>query len=227
MGKIKCCLLLAFMLAAVGLQAQETVGEDRLTLTGTVVDRYSNEPMPWCILRFMQDSVTRATVVTDRDGQFVLEGIPAGTYSLHAMVHGRSLHQADLLLNQSANLAIAIDTVRLVNLRPVNIRQPRNMLGSSLITSTHDLRLWGFTAGYRDANASVAVPPDAHGNLDTGVSDGLMFDSHIPWQAQHAYLTGKLGTMLLTPPIWELVPDRVIPAAQKEKEGEKEDTAIR
>ena len=226
MGRIKYGILLVMMLAAAGLWAQEPV-EERLTLTGTVYDRYSNEPLPWCILRFMQDSMTRAMVVTDRDGQFVLEGIPAGTYSLHAMVHGRSLHQADLVLNQSANLSIAIDTVRLVNLRPVTIRQPKNMLGPSLITSTHDLRLWGFTAGYRDANASVAVPPDAHGNLDTGVSDGLMFDPHIPWQAQQAYLTGKLGTMLLTPPIWELVPDRVIPAVQKEKEGEKEDTATR
>lgn len=211
MKRIKCCLLLAVMLTALGLRAQEPVGE-RLTLTGIVVDRYSGEPRPWCILRFVQDSVTRAMVVTDREGQFVLDSLPAGTYSLHAMIHGQNLHQTDLVLNQSANLSIAIDTVRLVNLRPVTVTGAKSKLGSSLITSVHDLRLWGFTAGYRNGNASVALPYDAHGNLDAGPDCFSMFDIHMPWQAQQAYTTGSLGTRLLTPPIWELVPDRVIPA---------------
>ena len=94
------------------------------------------------------------------------------------------------------------------------------MLGSLQITSKYDPRLWSLSGGYRDANASVALPPDAHGNSDAGpegderlgLPDAPLFPASMPWQIQVAYMSGMLGHRMMTPPIWEVVPDRVIKA---------------
>ena len=134
-------------------------------------------------------------------------GCPYGLYDL----------RYGLVLNDNAYLTVAVDTIKLVTLKAITIVAAKHMLGSLQVTSRYDKRLWGFTAGYRDANASVAMPPDAHGNSDAGEDGGAcgdgpvgtpLFDPALPWQAVNAIVTGKLGTMLLTPPIWELVPDR-------------------
>ena len=94
------------------------------------------------------------------------------------------------------------------------------MLGRRQITSKYDPRLWSLSGGYRDANASVALPPDAHGNSDAGpegderlgLPDAPLFPASMPWQIQVAYMSGMLGHRMMTPPIWEVVPDRVVKA---------------
>ena len=133
---------------------------------------------------------------------------------------GLLFHQADLDLHENAYLTVAVDTIKLITLKAITVVATKHMLGSMQITSIHDRRLWGFNGGYRDANASVALPPDAHGNSDAGpegderlgLPDAPLFPASMPWQIQVAYMSGMLGHRMMTPPIWEVVPDRVVKA---------------
>ena len=221
MNKLRLFLaIIAFVAVAGQVAAQEADEGDSVFLTGTVLNRHTQEPVPWCIMRFAQEGQTKATVVSDGEGYFELNGLPAGTYALHAMVHGRSLYQADLTLSGVAHLSIAIDTIAQVMLKTVEVVASKHLLGPHLIQSVDNRRLWGFTAGYRDGNASVQLPPDAHGNIDDGPAEdeglglprGPVFSASMPWQVQMAYITGKLGSSLYSGPIWTLVPDVYHPA---------------
>ena len=215
--------IVGFMLAVLMLlpckeAVAQTVDEgDSVMLTGVVVNHHTSMPYPYCLMHFVQEGKTVAEVVTEADGTFSTGMLPTGSYELHLKLKGLLFHQADLVLNDNAYLTVAVDTIKLVTLKAITVVAAKHMLGSLQVTSRYDKRLWGFTAGYRDANASVAMPPDAHGNSDAGEDGGAcgdgpvgtpLFDPALPWQAVNAIVTGKLGTMLLTPPIWELVPDR-------------------
>lgn len=206
-----------FYLTPFTLQAQTGEEADSVMLTGVVVNHHTARPYAHCLMHFVQEGKTVAEVVTESDGSFATGMLPVGNYELHVKLKGLMFHQADLVLNDNAYLTVAVDTIKLVTLKAITIVAAKHMLGSLQVTSRYDKRLWGFTAGYRDANASVAMPPDAHGNSDAGEDGGAcgdgpvgtpLFDPALPWQAVNAIVTGKLGTMLLTPPIWELVPDR-------------------
>lgn len=198
---------------ALPLAAQDAPDEvDSVSLTGTVVNLHSGRIYPNCYLRFVSHGKTVAETTTDSEGSFSIAALPVDTVELHARVKGLLFHQADLVLNENAYLTVSIDTIRLVNLKAVTITAMRHMLGSLLITSTHDRRLWGLNAGYRNGNSSVALPPDAHDNSDAGMDDGMLFPALMPWKVQVAYTTGRFGTTFLTPPIWEVVPDVYHPA---------------
>lgn len=203
---------MALMAVAGQVTAQELDEVDSVFLTGTVLNRHTQEPVPWCIMRFTQEGQTKATVVSDGEGYFELNGLPAGTYALHTVVHGRTLYQADLTLSGVAHLSIAIDTIAQVMLKTIEVVASKHLLGPHLIKSVNNRRLWGFNAGYRDANASVAMPADAHGNPDDGPDGAPMFPCGMPMKAQAAYITGQLGSSFLSGPIWTLVPDVYHPA---------------
>ena len=188
------------------VQAQEEI--DSVMLTGVVINNDTRKPYPDCTLRFVQDSQIVVETRSDWDGNFVIPAMPTGNYELYVKVKHFTMHQADLTLDGTAHLTVAVDTIMFRTLKAVTVTAAKHMLGPLQITSRHDKRLWGLTSGYRDANASVALPPDAHGNSDAGADDGLVFPLGMPWQVQMAYMTGKLGTRLITGPIWELVPDR-------------------
>ncbi len=197
------------LLVSTAVWAQEA---DSVTLTGIVKNLHSGKPQPHCILSLRQNDTTVATALTDEGGEFVLPSIPAGSYTLFVKLHGLSFYQSDMDLGRSADLSISIDTMRVMQLKTVVITAMKHMLGTLQITSVHDKRLWGFTAGYRDANASIAFAPDAHGNIDatenqdaqTGEAKyGPVFDPRIPGKVVAALVTGKLGTSLLTPPFFE------------------------
>lgn len=165
-----------------------------------------------CLMWFMQEGERVAEVTTESDGSFATGMLPVGRYELHVKLKGLMFHQADLVLKDNAYLRVAVDTIKLVTLKAITVVAAKHMLGKLQIASRHDTRLWGFTAGYRDGNANVALPPDAHGNSDDGPDGAPLFPVGMPWQVQAAYLTGKLGSMLMTGPIWELVPDVYHPA---------------
>lgn len=189
------------------VQAQDET--DSVMLSGVVIYNDSRRPYPDCQLFFLQDSMVVAETVSDSDGTFFIPSMPTGNYKLYVKVKHFTMHQADLTIDGIAHLTVAVDTVVFRTLKAVTVNAAKYLLGPLLITSRHDKRLWGLTSGYRDANASVALPPDAHGNSDAGADDGLVFPLGMPWQVQMAYMTGKLGTRLITGPIWELVPDKV------------------
>lgn len=210
---------LAMVASAVG--AQEV---DSVILTGRVINHHSHRIYPNCYMRFVQDGRTVAETKTDSVGEFIVAALPMGRVELHVRLKGILFHQADFDLYENANLTVAVDTIKLVTLKAITVVATKHMLGSLQITSRYDRRLWGFTAGYRDANANVAMPPDAHGNSDAGegvegtgsdkdeVLGTPLFDPNMPWKFQQAIVMGQLGSMLLAPPIWELVPDRVVKA---------------
>lgn len=207
---------LAMVASAVG--AQEV---DSVILTGRVINHHSHRIYPNCYMRFVQDGRTVAETKTDSVGEFIVAALPMGRVELHVRLKGILFHQADFDLYENANLTVAVDTIKLVTLKAITVVATKHMLGSLQITSRYDRRLWGFNDGYRDANANVAMPPDAHGNSDDGEDGGVgedgpvgtpLFDPAMPWQIIYSIITGRLGTMLSTPPIWELVPDRVVKA---------------
>ena len=218
-------LAAAFLLAVQGVDAQQAAAEvDSVMLAGKVVNHHSHRIYRNCYMRFVQEGRTVAETVTDTAGEFVVAALPVGRVELHVKLKGLLFHQADLDLHENAYLTVAVDTIKLITLNAITVVATKHMLGSLQITSRYDRRLWGFTAGYRDANASVAMPPDAHGNSDAGegvegtgsdqdeVLGTPLFDPRMPWKFQQAIVMGQLGSMLLTPPIWEVVPDRVVKA---------------
>ena len=208
-------LAAAFLLAVQGAGAQQEAAEvDSVVLAGKVVNHHSHRIYRNCYMRFVQDGRTVAETTTDSVGEFMVAALPVGRVELHVRLKGILFHQADFDLYENANLTVAVDTIKLVTLKAITVVATKHMLGSLQITSRHDRRLWGFTSGYRNANASVAMPPDAHGNSDAGDADfgTPLFDPLMPWQMQQAIVTGTLGSTLMTPPIWEVVPDRVIKA---------------
>ena len=211
----------AFLLAVQGAGAQQEAAEvDSVMLAGKVVNHHSHRIYPNCYMRFVQQGRTVAETVTDTAGEFVVAALPVGRVELHVRLKGLLFHQADLDLHENAYLTVAVDTIKLITLKAITVVATKHMLGSMQITSRYDRRLWGFTAGYRDANASVALPPDAHGNSDAGpegderlgLPDAPLFPASMPWQIQVAFMSGMLGHRMMTPPIWEVVPDRVIKA---------------
>lgn len=221
MKKVAFLFAAALVLAVSAVGAQELVAEvDSVMLTGRVVNHHTHHIYPNCYMRFVQDGRTVAETTTDGDGEFVVSALPMGRVELHVKLKGLLLHQADFDLYENADLTVAVDTIKLVTLKAITVVAAKHMLGSLQIKSRYDRRLWGFTSGYRDANASVAMPPDAHGNSDAGpegderlgLLDAPLFPASMPWQIQVAYMSGMLGHRMMTPPIWEVVPDRVIKA---------------
>lgn len=225
MKVLRIIVVAALVMVASAVGAQEPVAEvDSVILTGRVINHHSHRIYPNCYMRFVQDGRTVAETTTDSVGEFIVAALPMGRVELHVRLKGILFHQADFDLYENANLTVAVDTIKLVTLKAITVVATKHMLGSLQITSRYDRRLWGFTAGYRDANASVAMPPDAHGNSDAGegvegtgsdqdeVLGTPLFDPRMPWKFQQAIVMGQLGSMLLTPPIWELAPDRVVKA---------------
>lgn len=220
MKKVAFLFAAALVLAVSAVGAQEPVAEvDSVMLTGRVVNHHTHHIYPNCYMRFVQDGRTVVETTTDGDGEFVVSALPMGRVELHVKLKGLLLHQADFDLYENADLTVAVDTIKLVTLKAITVVAAKHMLGSLQIKSRHDRRLWGFNGGYRDANAVVAMPPDAHGNSDAGEDGGVgddgpvgtpLFDPAMPWQIRVAMVTGRLGTSLMTPPIWEVVPDRVV-----------------
>ena len=214
-------LAAAFLLAVQGAGAQqEAAAVDSVMLAGKVVNHHSHRIYRNCYMRFVQQGRTVAETVTDTVGEFVVAALPVGRVELHVKLKGLLFHQADLDLHENAYLTVAVDTIKLITLKAITVVATKHMLGSRQITSKYDPRLWSLSGGYRDANASVALPPDAHGNSDAGpegderlgLPDAPLFPASMPWQIQVAYMSGMLGHRMMTPPIWEVVPDRVIKA---------------
>lgn len=191
----------------------DTVEVDTLYFNGCVRNLQTGQPQPFSLLCFVQDSQVVAQVRCDAEGRFDGLVLAAGDYFLFVNVHGLTVYSADLRLSESGYLNLQVDTVRLVALKTLTVEGMRHMLGSLLISSPHDLRLWGMNAGYRNASASVQLPVDAHGNLDVDATTGLMFDPGLPQRLQRYYVGGSFYTFL-SGPIWMLEPDRVIPASK-------------
>ncbi|MBR4506245.1 MAG: carboxypeptidase regulatory-like domain-containing protein [Bacteroidales bacterium] len=211
-------ILIALLMTGIQVSAQLADEGDSVMLSGIVVNHHTNQPYPYCQVRLVGIDSSAYETKTEADGTFATGMLPTGRYALHVRLKGIMYHHADLDLQENAFLNVAIDTVRLITLKTITIVAAKHMLGNLQITSRHDTRLWSFTDGNRDANASVAMPPDAHGNSDAGEPGGdgpvgtPLFHPAMPWRVRAAIMTGRLGSTLYSGPIWTLVPDVKHPA---------------
>ena len=222
MNGLRMSLVVAALLVIAGRATAQNVDEgDSVMVTGVVVNHHTGRPYPHSLMSFVGSDSSVFEVTTDADGMFSTGMLPTGRYALHVRLKGIMYHHADLDLQENAFLNVAIDTIRLITLKAITIVAAKHMLGSLQITSRHDKRLWGFNDGFRNANASVAMPPDAHGNSDAGEDGGAcgdgpvgtpLFDPMMPSKVRVAIITGRLGSSLYSGPIWTLVPDVKHPA---------------
>ena len=151
---------------------QAAVDTGSVLVLGSVVNRLSGEPEPYCTVQFLRGTDTAATVLCDGEGLFELDGLPTGSYGLSVTLRGVTLYQADLVLNDNALLYISVitDSFQLRTLREVEIMAPKHQLAEQgqLITHYDDPRLWDFmycdwclwNGSPRNASASNSGDPN-------------------------------------------------------------------
>jgi len=172
------CLLLAFLLSVGSVTAQEYDVSDSVMVMGSVVNRMSGLPEPFSVVSLLQGDQVVATTSCDEEGWFNLPSMPAGSYLLEVKLRGLTLYHADLVLQQNAevNIGVITDSLRMVNLKEVEVLALRHMLGSLYISSKDNVRLWDFSYRegdpIRDGNASVANPFSLHPLFGDGPCSG-------------------------------------------------------
>lgn len=149
------CLML--LLCVAPLAAQQPSATDRVTVMGAVVDHLTNEPQPYCLLQFIHGTDTVA-VRCDEEGFFVSDRMSVGAYTLTAILKGKQVYRADLVLNDNAALHIAVitDSFTFRNLQTVDVQARKRQPGTQLITSYDDSRMWNLSGqmDYDDRSAS-------------------------------------------------------------------------
>ena len=190
-------ILVLLLAAPSALRAQDEGDTLYVMVQGTVVNQISGLPEPYSEVRLLQAGSVRAAAPCDSEGWFGFRAVPAGSYALEVQVRGLTLYQADLVLQQNAELNIGVitDSMRLVVLREVKIFALKHMLGSQLIASPHDIRIWNMTGrkGGGDHSASVSISPDMEPEWDELDDEGdvlrLLLPIGIPGRAYKYYLT--------------------------------------
>ncbi|MBQ8703305.1 MAG: hypothetical protein IJ524_02890 [Bacteroidales bacterium] len=193
-------VIMLLLLSALAAQAQEEFEEDSVLISGTVVNRMTGQPEPYTIVRLMQAGALRAAAWCDSTGSFGDLLLPVGGYLLEVQVQGVTLYQADLLLQQDANLSIGVitDTLRMVDLREVRVTALRHLLGSRYIASPDDVRLWNmlYRNGGGSHEAAVAISPDMQPEMDIlDLENGVvrtLLPIRTPAKA-HKYFTRNAG----------------------------------
>ena len=151
-------LSLLLLLLAGPLCAQEPDMPDSVFVTGTVVDHLTGEPQPYSIVQLLRGTDTAATAMCDEEGDFATDRVPAGAYTLNVILDGRHVYQMDMVLgdNASLNIAVITDTFSIRTLRPAEVKAIKRMLGTLLISSVDDTRLWDFSGqmDFSDRSAS-------------------------------------------------------------------------
>ncbi len=177
--------------------AQEEATTDSVIVMGVVVDHLTNEPQPYSLLHFIRNADT-ATVRCDEEGYFVSKQ-QVGDYTLSVTLEGKQVYQADLVLNDNAALHIAVitDSFSFRRLAPVEVLALKHLLGTQLIDSPSDIRLWNMTyrKGGGDHSSSVSISPDMEpewDELDDDEEHGvlrLLLPLGIPGKAYKYYLS--------------------------------------
>lgn len=191
--------------------AQEDMSSDSVIVMGSVVNRLSGAPEPFCIVHFLQGKDTAATAFCDNEGIFSLDGLAVGSYGLSVTLRGMTLYQADLVLNDNAMLYISVitDSFQFRTLREVAIIAPKHQLAEQgqLITHYDDPRLWDFMS-------RPCWGTESHyGGADAGFKPGQFY----------APAKGRDDDR-----IWQIIwPDRVLsmPKEHQAKEEKKESSS--
>lgn len=163
-------IVILYLLMSAVASAQVDAEADSVLIVGSVLNRMTGEPEPYTVVRLLHEGRQQSRVTCDSEGMFELPLVPAGRYQLEVNVKGWTLYQSDLVLQQNAvlNIEVITDSVRLVNLREIQIVALRNLLGDSYIASADDIRLWNmhYRKGGGDHSAAVAISPDMQPDYD-------------------------------------------------------------
>ena len=186
--------LLVFILAVRALAAQDTL---YVMVHGTVLNQISGLPESYSVVHLLQGDSVRYVAPCDSDGWYGFRMLPAGSYRLEVQVRGQTLYQADLVLQQNAELNIGVitDSMRFVLLREVQVIALKHMLGSQYIGSPSDIRIWNLTGrkGGGDHWASVEISPDMEADWDELDDENKILRSllpvGVPGKAYKFYLT--------------------------------------
>lgn len=203
MKRNRLILFLMLLLSAGTLCAQEDE-PDSIVVLGSVVNRLSGQPEPFCQVHFLQGSDTVATAFCDDEGYFGVDRLLVGTYGLSVSLRGMTLYQSDLVLGDNAMLSLSVitDSFQLRNLHEVEIVAPKHLLGEQLISSYDNPRLWDFS--YRPFMGGEAH----YGGADAGFLPGQFY----------AISKGRDDDR-----IWQIYwPDCVTPAPKEKQSGEEE-----
>ena len=161
--KTQCLSMLSVFLLCLmpAVHAQDEV--DSAWVMGMVYNMHNGRPMPYCTVSLLRGDDTVAVARTDENGEFMMGRHSTGEYRMQVR-REFALYTMDLGLYGDALLSMAVDTVKHVDLVPVNVVAPRNMLSNSgqLITSPDDPRMrytWEMecreaSAGFRNSSLS-------------------------------------------------------------------------
>ncbi len=155
----KIVALMIALAAAPTLWAQDEEVPDSVLVMGTVRNFNQWTPMEGCTVLLKQGNDTVASTLSEEDGSFAFSPVPSGVYSLHVS-REFSFYRADLALADNAELNIAVDTIKHLTLRPVNISEARPIWSDMKIVNPDDSRLWNFSGqmGSKYRDASVGDP---------------------------------------------------------------------
>ena len=162
----------ALLLSMPPMWAQAAHGH--LSVTGVVINGVDANPLPLCIVKFLQSGECKASGISDCAGEYSLPGLPPGSYDILVTQFGDTLmHYKGLTLSRDTWVRSVVmppgDNGRddwlpqrvagMVNLPMVRVTAQRNLLARMglLITSPDDSRLWNFSGrmdGDHSANRS-------------------------------------------------------------------------
>lgn len=119
---------------------------DSVWIEGRVTDANTCQPVPVCEVQFLQNNEIMAVAFCNEQGYYTAGWVPMGACTLTVYYGGKSLYYAELQLEESAmlNIALVPDTASFRPLKPVVVTETKHFLGSRLITSPDDPRLWNF-----------------------------------------------------------------------------------
>lgn len=106
----KTTLILAIMFVITNLNAKTSI-------SGTVKDNSSNEPIPFAIVNLYIDATAKANTTTDFDGNFIFKNIEAGVYKIEVSNLGYNNYlMTDIKLseNQTLNLEIKLEASAMI-----------------------------------------------------------------------------------------------------------------
>ena len=118
---------------------------DSVWMEGRVTNAATGEPQSLCEVQ-LHGSISSIAFCDDQ-GYFSIGWVPVGVYTLSVLSEGKTLHYAELKLEENAMVNIALmnsDTVMFRALRTVTVTETKHKLGDRLITSPDDMRLWNF-----------------------------------------------------------------------------------
>ena len=140
------------------------LGKDKGHITGTVVDRGSEYPLPGVNLHFVGTTIDGAT---DVDGYFEIRNIPKGTYKLNASLVGYqsvTITDIQIIADSTVNFEIELsessiygEGIVISALRPSRQKVPSNSAKHTRSQVTKPLA-GGCTAQFRNRSNGLIAP---------------------------------------------------------------------